>query len=523
MEYKKFRSAIKGFKGFRDPENLIIDQIISTEERDDGGDVMLQDGMMERGEVVVLYQHGKDPVIGTMPIGRPLAFRREVINGVKCTVARMQYYDGSKLPVPHNLGRLLYDMDEKGFLPNNSIGFTAVDETPDVGGRVVRKWALHEFSKVNIGMNSGCITMHDLDGKVEYKFLGDRPTAPAADPKPGVVETFRARFNELMKKTFEKESTVMTTPAVIAHKIAHKACHLLHNAFVDELKFEAGKCGDTSNFEEIATRCLKDYSEMVFPHASKYIESIKGFDGDDGIKDGIDDEKSLEKCGYKIAHAALKIAHKAFIEEVRACKGKKDLDHVAHAGKLIEEHSGVALSHAKDFVEKYAKFCKEKTFGGLDEKSIAGNIAHSYSQNCLRMIQEGAVSETYRRAWDDRETLADDIAGQVVSEAGALMFPHLKTIIEKVRADNPKDIGEYQKKHFSSPATNPAETVSEKGAEVDLLPGILTEFSAEQKSATVEPEALDFGSLLAELKGALPEIIQSTVTKEIRKAQGKID
>jgi hypothetical protein len=519
MEYKQFKSAVKGFKGFRDPENLIIDQIISTEARDDGGDVMLQDGMVERGEVVVLYQHGKDPVIGTMPIGRPLSFRKETINGVKCTVARMQYYDGSKLPTPHNLGRLLYDMDEKGFLPNNSIGFTAIDETPDVGGRVVRKWALHEFSKVNIGMNSGCITAHSRDdGKVEYKYMAERPAE-----KPSVISVLRSRFDELMKKTFEKESIKMATPATIAHKIAHKACHLLHDAFLKELTIEAGKCGDNSNFEEIATRCLKDYGEMALPHVTKYIESIKGFDGDDGIDTGVDDEKALEKCGYKIAHAALKIAHKAFIEEVRACKGKKDLDHVAHAGKLVEEHAGVALSHAKDFVEKYAKYCKEKTFGGIDTKSIAGNIAHSYSQNCLRMIHEGLVSEAYNLAWNDRDTSADDVAGKVVSEAGALMYPHIKTIVEKVRADNPKDIGEYQKKHFSSPATNPAETASEKSVIVDTLPAILQEFAAERKGVPDDPEPVDFGSLLTELKGVIPELIQSTVTKEIRKAQGKID
>lgn len=521
MEYKKFRAAIKGFKGFRDPDNLIIDQIISTEERDDGGDIMIQEGMVERGEVVVLYQHGKDPVIGTMPIGKPLAFRRETINGVKCTIARMQYYDGSKLPVPHNLGRLLYDMDEKGFLPNNSIGFTALEERPDVGGRIVTKWAIHEFSKVNVGMNAGCISMRNLDGKVEYKLMDGTESAPVAKT------TLKSRFNDLFEKTFEKESKTMSTPAVIAHKIAHKACHVVHAAFIDELKSEAGKCGDTSNFEEIATRCLKEYGEMVHPYVSKYIESIKGFDGDDGLEEGVDDEKAMEKCGHKIAFAALKIAHKAFIQEIRACKGNKALDHVAHAGKLIEEHSGIALQHAKDFVEKYAKFCKEKTFGGIDEKSIAGNIAHSYSQNCLRMIHEGAVSETYSRAWNDREVSPDDIAAQVTSEAGALMFPHLKTIVEKVRADNPKDIGEYQRKHFSSPATNPAEPVSEKGAESDPLPGILQQFSkieTETKSAPESAEkGLDLNSLVAALESKLPSIINTAAEKAIRKAQGKID
>lgn len=527
MEYKLFKSAVKGFKGFRDPENLILDEIISTEERDSGGDIMIQNGMIERGEVVVLYQHGKDPVVGTRPIGRPLAFRQETINGVRCTICRTQYHDGSKLTPPDNLGRLMYDMAEKGFLPNNSIGFTSIEERPDAGGRTVSKWALHEFSKVNVGMNAGCITMRNLDsGKVEFKYLDEQSSAaPAtADLAAQVLPMLRDRFDELMKKSFEKETKTMSNPAVIAHRIAHKACHLLNAAFIDELKSEAGKCGDNSNFEEIATRCLKDYHEMVAPYVVKYIESIKGFDGDDGIDEGIDDEKSLEKCGHKIAHAALKIAHKAFIGEIRACKGNKALDHVAHAGKLIEEHAGIALPHAKEFVEKYAKFCKEKTFGGIEEKSISGRIAHGYSQECLRMIHGGMVSETYSRAWDDRETSSDDIAAQVISEAGSLMYPHLKTIVETIRVDNPKDIGEYQKKHFSPPATNPAGTDQGSSAVEDPLPGILKQFSEEHPAAApAAAQEIDFKALAIELSGVIPGLVQSVVMKEIRKAQGKID
>jgi hypothetical protein len=139
------------------------------------------------------------------------------------------------------------------------------------------------------------------------------------------------------------------------------------------------------------------------------------------------------------------------------------------------------------------------------------------------MISDGMVSETYGRAWDDRETDCDTIASQVSAEAAALFVPHLKTIVEKVRADNPKDIGEYQKKHFSCPVTNPAESASVKSEPVDSLPGILEEFTAEQKSASEEPKSIDFSALMSELKGELPAIINSVVTKEIRKAQGKID
>ena len=597
MEHKTFAAAVKGFKGFRDDENMILDQIISTEQRDDGGDVMLQDGMIERGEVVVLYQHGMDPVIGTRPIGKPLGFRKEIVNGVKCTIARMQYYDGSNLPNPDNLGRLLYDMDSKGFLPNNSIGFNALEETPDRDGRVVSKWSLHEFSKVNVGMNSGCITVHSIGGKVEFKYIDTKDAKPdpakqqaapsglaarfeklmveSGIPKcdPGDYSTesefmhacvsemvdgghaqdqavaaciniwnekslrgkssLQKRFDELMRSTeksvkslHSKENKGMDNLAKSAEQIAHKACHVLHAALINDLKAEAEASGDASvESEKIAKKCFKEYGEMALPHVAKYIEAVKAKEKpDDEPEDDDDsDEKNLKEAGHKIHHKAMKMAHKAMIEEIHSYAGKKDTDHEKEAARLIGEHEKVARPHAKEFVEKWADHKAKKTFGGIDTKSIADNIAHQSAQTNMRMIHEGMVSECYSRAWDDKASDPETIADQVSKEACDLHKPHLKAICEKVRADSPKDIGEYQKKHYSTAATNPAGTATPSNAIPDSQPvdSFVQEFAAEQKTAA-KPE-FSLSDVAAEIKSCLPDLINTAVTKEIRKAQGRID
>ena len=449
----------------------------------------------------------------------------------------MQYYDGSKLEIPDNLGRLLYDMDKKGFLPNNSIGFNAIDETPDAYGRTVSKWTLHEFSKVNVGMNSGCITMHNAGGKVEFKYLDTKDQKDSGKKEPikfaesEILVTLQSRFDELMKeKTSPKENKDMENLSKSAEQIAHKACHVLHAALIKDLKAEAEKSGDVSvEAEKIAKKCFKEYSEMALPHVEKYIKAVKEKakpDDEDDDEDDGGDEKNLSKCGHKIAHKALKMAHKAMIEEIHGFCGKKDTDHEKEAARLMAEHEKCAMPHAKDFVEKWAAVKKEKTFANIDLKSIAANIAHESAQTNMRMIHDGMVSEAYQRAWNDKDSDSETIAGQVAGEAADLHKPHLKCIVDKVRADNPKDLTEYQKKHFSNPATNPAETVSEKSVDANSLPvdGLLKEFEDEQKAKPI-PASSDFSlaDVASELKNCLPGLIGEAVKKEIRKAQGKLD
>ena len=141
----------------------------------------------------------------------------------------------------------------------------------------------------------------------------------------------------------------------------------------------------------------------------------------------------------------------------------------------------------------------------------------------MRMIHEGMVSECYSRAWDDKASDPETIADQVSKEACDLHKPHLKAICEKVRADSPKDIGEYQKKHYSTAATNPAGTATPSNAIPDSQPvdSFVQEFAAEQKTAA-KPE-FSLSDVAAEIKSCLPDLINTAVTKEIRKAQGRID
>jgi len=53
-EIKQFTSEIKSV----DEENLIIEHFISTEQEDRNKDIMLADGMVINGKVVVLKEHG---------------------------------------------------------------------------------------------------------------------------------------------------------------------------------------------------------------------------------------------------------------------------------------------------------------------------------------------------------------------------------------------------------------------------------------------------------------------------------
>ena len=511
MEHKELSpnksKAYAGFKGFHDDKNLILDEIISTEERDDGGDIMLSDGMIERGQIVVLYQHGQDPTIGTRPIGKPLGFRKEVINGVKCIIARMQYYDGAQLDPPDNLGRLLYDMDKQGFLPNNSIGYTAIDQIPDAQGRTVTKWTLHEFSKVNVGMNAGCITMASKGEKVEFKYLNKPTSSSVAD-----------RFEKL--QTSQKENKDMSNLENSDEHIAHKACKVLHDALIKDLKASAI---DGVDAEKTASGCLKEYGEMALPHVEKYLAAVKvkkvAEEKDD---EGESNEKNLAAVGSKIAHKSLKMAQKAMIEEIHSFAGKPDTDHVAEAKRIVDEHEKVALPHAKDFVAKFAEEKAKKTFGNIDTKSIAANIAHETARTNMDIIHNGMQNETYQKAWEDKETDSNEIASQIAGEAAELHKPHIKAIIDKVRADNPKDIGEYQKKHFEQTVTNPAGTEIVQDALTDTQPVnlLLKEFQTQPVSAE---KTLDIVGIMAELKDLIPTMVSETVTAEIRKASGKID
>jgi len=425
---------------------------------------------------------------------------------------------------------LLYDMDKKGFLPNNSIGFNAIEETPDAYGRTVSKWTLHEFSKVNVGMNSGCITMHNDSGKVEFKYMDTKDKKEPIKKEPDIVGTLQERFDALMKKTSPKENKDMENLDKSAEQIAHKACHVLHAALINDLKAEAEKSGDAGvEAEKIAKKCFKEYGEMALPHVEKYIKAVKEKakpDEEENDDEGSEDEKNLSACGHKIAHKALKMAHKAMVEEIHSFAGKKDTDHEKEAARLIAEHEKCALPHAKDFVEKWAGAKKEKSFGNIDLKSIAANIAHESAQTNMRMIHDGMVSEAYQRAWNDKNADSEAIASQVAGEAADLHKSHLKCIVDKVRADNPKDLTEYQKKHFSSTATNPAETVSEKSVDPNSLPvgDLLKEFDVEQKAQAI-PASSDFSlaDVANELKTYLPGLIGEAVKKEIRKAQGKLD
>ena len=142
-----------------DPKTLTVEHFISTEKQDEDGDIMDPESMTQRGKVVVLQQHGKDPKQGNEPIAKNLGIRPGVHpkSGNRGLIAKTQFYDGSHLTPPDNTGKRLYEKSTQGFMPNWSIGWlpgeNKGDNNPVKGGMLRKNWRLHEYSLVGVGMN----------------------------------------------------------------------------------------------------------------------------------------------------------------------------------------------------------------------------------------------------------------------------------------------------------------------------------------------------------------------------------
>lgn len=142
-EIKTYVSEIKEV----DNENLIIEHFISTEHEDRSKDIMIADGMIINGEVVVLKEHGKGDM-GNEPIAKPISIYFDVkADGTKGIVAKTQYF-------PDEEGKRLFQKAADGYMPNFSIGFIPLISSPRTGGgRIVKKWELVEYSQVGVPDN----------------------------------------------------------------------------------------------------------------------------------------------------------------------------------------------------------------------------------------------------------------------------------------------------------------------------------------------------------------------------------
>jgi len=413
MERKSFKAELLSF----DDKALTLEHFISTETEDSGKDIMLADGMEKRGNVVVLFQHGLDPKFGNEPIAKVLDIRTGTNKkNAKGLIARTQYFDGSKLTPPENTGERLYQKAKTGVMPNWSIGFESLIETPTQGGgRIVKKWLLHEYSQVAIGMNSEATTELGTDAP-EVKF--------------GVV--FKREDEVENKAPVEPPAAKGSlTSCACSAKVSHKSMLVLHRALIDDLK----ACSTAEGFspvgaEKAAKAAMEEYSAAVSGHVAKYIKSMVD---DETAPEGEaeEDEKSLSDVGHKIALKAMKMAHNAMIEDIRACKGCKETDHEAKATELISAHETAALPHATSFVKAWHEKCGKSVLP-MEHKSIAEKTGSTICFNALRTIFESMIWEATDRAWSDKPASADSICSDVCTEAAELFGPWLKWIIEDI-------------------------------------------------------------------------------------------
>jgi hypothetical protein len=160
IEHKIFEAEVKAF----DDENLIVENFISTEHKDRGGDIMRAKGMKIVGKPVVLLLHGRGPM-GSEPVGKPLSITIDEFKGQPGILAKTQFFNDET-------GQRLYQKIKGGFLPNWSIGY-AVDEAKDLmregryDGRDVTKWQLLEYSPVGVPMNPFAQTVKEFLDKNE--------------------------------------------------------------------------------------------------------------------------------------------------------------------------------------------------------------------------------------------------------------------------------------------------------------------------------------------------------------------
>lgn len=330
MEYKICKTGeIKA----ADDTNLILDHFISTETQDDGGDVLLADGMVVRGKTVVLFQHGYDMAKGSEPIAKPLSIAVGINSkGVKGVVARTQFF-------PDEQGKRLYQKSKEGYMPNWSVGWNPLETEPiQGGGRFVKKWQLMEYSQVAVGMNSEACTetfkAYDAIG-LQFKTCENCSGCGKCGEGKGCGGG-GAGGDRIRKRT-------------------HKALVHLHGLMVSDLK----EATLAENFADegakaAATSVLEDFEDNVPPHVVKYIKAVTEMDGNEEF-DSKKDFPDLEEKGHQAHHNSLNKVFGEMVASICSFKCKKETNIEKEGGKIIKAHGEAALPHAVEFVKDYAQ------------------------------------------------------------------------------------------------------------------------------------------------------------------------
>ena len=259
MIYKTFGTEVMGY----DDDKLTLDLFISTEDQDDGGDVMKADGMQLRGRPVVLKQHGLDPSWGNEPIAKPLSFRTGIhpTSKSKGIIATAQFYDGSNLTPPDNTGKRLYEKCRDGFMPNASVGWQGIKSHPIPNGTCWDEWSCHEFSIVGVGMNEFAFAP-------AYKSL----TSESSGQKTVTIPLYEHENNLQGDKSMNLKSIAnrvsMSMPA--------NNLDMLHNAMMNEMYTKAyGDDYQAMSPEQCATDLLTEHHSLCAPHVAAFIKAYR--------------------------------------------------------------------------------------------------------------------------------------------------------------------------------------------------------------------------------------------------------
>ena len=233
----RFKSCISEVKSF-DDNALTLKHWISTESQDDGGDIMMADGMERRGNIVVDFEHGKDPVKGVEPIAKCLGLETGVnAKGKKGLIATTRFFDDEQ-------GRRLYRKAKELYMPNWSIEWEPIPggNFPVKGGTRHDKWRLLAYSLVKLGMNEDATADAGLKFLIQEQPVHGRRTTLAAE---------------------------------VGARVAHAALVTAHECLVAAMhaKCHDAACADAP--EEIADRLVSEHAPILKEHIADFVSCYR--------------------------------------------------------------------------------------------------------------------------------------------------------------------------------------------------------------------------------------------------------
>ena len=158
VKTKLFTSKIKEIQ----EAERTVDHLISVEKPDRDGEILMIDGATFTGHFPVLWQHGQDPLRGSVPIGKNLELVKTEYEGAKALLARTQFADD-------DFSRKIFEFYRDGYLKTWSVRFQPLSKRKvENGVGIYSDWELLEYSAVAVAANPYAVSLLASKGVDAY-------------------------------------------------------------------------------------------------------------------------------------------------------------------------------------------------------------------------------------------------------------------------------------------------------------------------------------------------------------------